>query len=56
MGSVGRLRRSSMKTQLVSAIQLEEVEMEVNNHHQEVNSPYQEVNNPHQEVKGERRS
>ncbi|XP_052347777.1 putative transporter SVOPL isoform X2 [Oncorhynchus keta] len=51
MGSVGRQRRSSMKTQLVSAIQLEEVEMEVNNPHQEVNGLYQEVNKPHQEVK-----
>uniref|UniRef100_A0A4W5L8A6 SVOP-like n=1 Tax=Hucho hucho TaxID=62062 RepID=A0A4W5L8A6_9TELE len=39
-------RRSSMKTQLVSAIQLEEVEMEVNNHHQEVNNPHQEVKEP----------
>uniref|UniRef100_A0A8C7G1E2 Major facilitator superfamily (MFS) profile domain-containing protein n=1 Tax=Oncorhynchus kisutch TaxID=8019 RepID=A0A8C7G1E2_ONCKI len=39
MGSVGRLRRSSMMTQLVSAIQLDEVEMEVNNPHQEVKEP-----------------
>ncbi|XP_070978100.1 putative transporter SVOPL [Oncorhynchus clarkii lewisi] len=39
MGSVGRLRRSSMMAQLVSAIQLDEVEMEVNNPHQEVKEP-----------------